>query len=152
MKKREAYKLTINEDFTEFRFTSIGPKGNIPKIVVFKYFGGNIYNLGFGDVVENDWDDKVITDNKDMRKVVQTVANAVHIYFDNYPDREIMIWPVDRKRKLLYNRVFKEKAEEIDLFFHVAGLDFKNSINEKYDPSYIYDAFVLKNKTRIFEK
>ena len=47
------YELTIGESKSIFEFTSVGPKGEIPKIIVFsKKEGENIYNLAFGDIEE----------------------------------------------------------------------------------------------------
>ena len=57
----------------------------------------------------DDWADNVVSDNNDLRKVLQTIANAVHLFFDHYPEDEIFIAPLDKQRKLLYNRIFQQK-------------------------------------------
>jgi hypothetical protein len=60
MKKREAYELSFNENLTVFRFTSEGPKGRIKKVIEFSEFEKDVWNLGFGDETENDWDDRIM--------------------------------------------------------------------------------------------
>lgn len=150
MKKQDGYEL--KESHTpkkvKFRFTSVGSKGTIEKIIEFKRFKQNRWNLGFGDVKRKDWTDDVISDNGDLRKVLQTVANAVHDFFDMFPNDEVVIIPLERQRKLLYNRIFKLRWHEIDLHFIVKAivLEQENPKFEAYNPIKIYDYFILKLK------
>ncbi len=97
MKKREAYEYQPDKGFFSFTFESIGPKGSITKFVQFSYISNKLWNLGFGDYSEGDWDDAVISDNNDMRKVLQTVVNIVHDFSEKYPNKKIYIEPVDKK-------------------------------------------------------
>ena len=60
----ELYELSVKSDAMTFEFTSIGPKGEIPKLVIYsKMPTKNLYNLAFGDKnLETDTiDDLVIT-------------------------------------------------------------------------------------------
>lgn len=99
MKRREGYELNIEnkKSTVEFRFTSVGTgtKGTIEKIIEFTYLGNNSWNLGFGDIKGDTWEDNVISNNNDFRKVLQTVANAVHLFSDMYPNHKIEIIPLD---------------------------------------------------------
>ncbi len=139
MKKRDAYSFTANEEQTGFRFTSVGAKGEIVKIVLFSPYG-DTWNLAFGDETENSFDDSVVTGNDDLRKVMQTIANIVHDFTEKYPDRKIFIEPVDSRRKLLYNRIFQQKEEEVSRYFYLKGYLFKENIREDYMSTKIYDA------------
>ncbi len=152
MKKREGYKFDYNEDKTKFHFISTGPAGAIAKIVEYSIYGA-MWNLAFGDADEGkeDFDDASITNNGDMRKVIQTVVNTAYLFTDAYPDRKIYIEPVDRKRKLLYNRIFQEKTEEIMAAFKVQGIEFEERKLENYNPEKNYDVFVLTRIATIFE-
>ena len=138
-------------ELTVFRFTSEGPKGKIKKVIEFSPYEETIWNLGFGDEKEGDWEVSIVSDIDDLRKVIQTVANAAHHFTEKYPERRIFINPVDERRKLLYNRLFKEKFEEILLFFNLEGVDLSAFKIYQYEPSRIYDAFVLSRKKSIFE-
>ena len=130
MKKQEGYELHLsqNSEKIEYRFTSVGNKGSIEKIIEFHPMKNKRWNLGFGDVIGDDWTDDVISNNDDLRKVIQTVANAVYAFFETYPDQEVYIEPFDYQRKLLYNCAFQQKWHEIEPVFIVKGV-ILNSLN-----------------------
>ncbi len=151
MKKREGYEFTFNEDKTEFQFESVGPKGTIAKIVRFSAVEQNLFSLAFGDMGSDDFDDEIISDNGDMRKVVQTLVNIVHFFTVANPAIRIVIWPVDRKRKLLYNRIFQQFESEILEYYSIEGYSFNPRSKEVFDARKIYDAFVLVPEQPIFE-
>ena len=54
--KYEIYSnLETNDDYSIFEFISTGAKGNIRKRITFTLTEWqNVYNLAFGDIVEND--------------------------------------------------------------------------------------------------
>jgi len=65
-----------------YEFYSEGPKGIIKKVVrysLIEEFPYKIYNLGFGDWIEErqDVDDLINTNNQDRQKVLGTVADTV---------------------------------------------------------------------------
>lgn len=150
MKKDKGYDIRSNIDMTLFRFTSIGAKGDIKKVVEFTFMQKNRWNLAFGDVENKDWTDNVISDNNDMRIVLQTVANTVHSFFEKYPDREVYIEPLDEKRKLLYNRIFQQKWAEINSLFLVKGM-VEDADFQDYDPQKRFDYFLIKPKNDFLE-
>lgn len=155
MKKGEGYDLNFEQthEKIEFRFTSVGSKGSIVKVIEFQQTPLKFWNLGFGDATEGDWKDDVITDNGDLRKVLQTVTNTVHLFFNLYPNQEIVIIPLDHQRKLLYNRVIQQRWHEIEPFFIVKAihLDTDNPKFENYTPKKIYDYFRITQKMPIFD-
>ena len=65
MKKGEGYDLETTQTFevVQFKFTSVGSKGYINKIIEFSYIGQNSWNLGFGDIKGDDWEDNVISNS-----------------------------------------------------------------------------------------
>lgn len=150
MKKGEGYDLnaTLELEKVEFRFTSIGDKGSIEKIIEFQKKPQGFWNLAFGDVTGDDWEDNIITDNGDLRKVIQTVTNAVYLFLTIYPDQEIIIIPLDKQRKLLYNRIIQQRWYEIEPIFIVKAivLDDENPKFEYYNTKKIFDFFRIKQK------
>ncbi len=147
MKKQDGYELNVyaKTQTVAFRFTSVGHKGSIEKIVEFSYVQEHYWNLGFGDVKGDDWDDDVISNNNDSRKVLQTVANAIHLFFDLYPDQNVLILPLDNQRTLLYNRVFQQKWKEIEPIFTVKAGVLSEPLSkfENYNPKKLYNNFSI---------
>ena len=79
MKKGEGYDLETTQSLeaVQFKFTSVGSKGTIDKIIEFSYLGQNSWNLGFGDIKGDDWEDNIISNNNDFRKVLQTTCRTI---------------------------------------------------------------------------
>ena len=123
------------------------------KIVEFKRLNATRWNLSFGDVKDNDWIDNTISDNNDLRKVLQTIVNTVHLFFDKYPNQEVFIAPLDHQRKLLYNRIFQQKWLEIEPIYTVKAINVVNDtiLIEDYKPKKLVDYFVIMRKTSNFE-
>ncbi|MEK7254021.1 MAG: hypothetical protein AAB316_04700 [Bacteroidota bacterium] len=92
MKKGEGYEYKANDELTSFSFTSVGDKGEIEKKVTITHYRGNWWNLAFGDAESDDnFSDTAVSDNNDMRKVLQTITNIAHAFCHKYPSREIYI-------------------------------------------------------------
>ena len=81
-----------------------------------------------------------------MRRVIQTVFETGLMFSAAYPERRIYIRPFDRKRKLLYNRVFQDQQTTIEAFYTIHGLFISEDKEEKYDAHTIYEAFLLTKK------
>ena len=86
--KHEKYpNLAITNDHLEYHFTSVGPKGEIPKIIQFlPTRDKSVMNLAFGNKREDgSIDDMARDDNKDRNKILATVVSAVTIFCKNVP-------------------------------------------------------------------
>jgi hypothetical protein len=148
MGRLQAYPIESRADKLRYRFVSKGVEGDIVKIVAYDFWEDNKWNLAFGDADadETDFDDKVISNNQDMRRIIQTVFETGVIFSATYPERRIYIEPVDRKRKLLYNRVFQDQQTAIEEFYTIHGLFLSEDREEKYEAHTLYDAFLLTKK------
>lgn len=140
----ESYPLITDEKREVFIFESVGPKGRVRKIVIFDQIRADLWNLGFGDLLEQGWDDAVITNNGDLVRVISSVAQATYKFSEKWPERKILISPVDEKRKQLYNTIFKRRYHEIMAIFEIKGLQGKKLQN--YDPHTYFDLFLLSRK------
>lgn len=131
-----------------YYFESEGEQGNIPKIILFSPIetesNNDAWNLAFGDLKGGDIDDSVISNNHDIVKVIGTIGKVVYEFSEKFPLRSIIIVPVDDKRKILYNHVFRRNHEEISLIFNIIGT--LNKVDEEYSAKKIYDSFKLKRK------
>lgn len=143
----ERYPLEANDDLMSFQFVSEGPKGQIIKWVQFlKTDKPNFYNLAFGDkrLNEDDFDDDVITDNKDSQKVLATVAMAVLRFTEINKEALIIAQGLTKSRNRLYQMGISQNLEELKEYFKIIGFYKGNwMIYEKNTP---YDAFAVKRK------
>lgn len=147
--RNEIYKLKTDPDAIVFEFTSVGPKGNIAKLVMYQETKiTDLYNLAFGDKDEitGEINDMIVTNNKDSQKVLATVAETVLIFTNRYPTAQILAKGSTKSRTRLYRIGINTHLEEIKKHFRVYGLKdkkwylFKTSIE--------YDAYLIKPKKK----
>jgi hypothetical protein len=143
----ETYRYVQVPDELVYVFRSEGINGVIKKIVIFTPIGKNKWNLGFGDWQNNDIDDKVMTNNHDVVKVIGTVAKITYAFFEKYPDAFLIIKPVDEKRKKLYNIVFQRHYQTLISEFKIVA-QIKKRQKEVYLPKKMYDRFELSLKSK----
>ena len=140
------YRFLSTRRNTQFLFESQGKQGVVLKIIVFAAIKNERWNLGFGDLKDGDVDDSVFTNNHDAAKVIRTVAKTIIVFLETYPERIIVIVPIDEKRKSLYNSIFRRYLKEIEPIFEIIG--FMNDKGELYSSDKLYDSFELKFKIR----
>jgi hypothetical protein len=129
-------------------FRSKGINGVIKKIVIFTPTQKNKWNLAFGDWQNNDVDDKVMTNNHDVVKVIGTVAKITYDFFKKNPDAVIIVKPVDEKRKKLYNIVFQRHYLTITNDFKISARK-EGHRKVVYSPKKMYDNFELSLKSKL---
>ena len=127
-----------------FSFHSEGVQGKILKIIIFTLQEDGKWNLAFGDWNNKKVDDKVMSNNEDVVKVIGTVAKAAYQFFDNHPEAVLEIKPVDEKRRKLYNIVFQRHFYDITHNFQIMGLIGEQK--EIYSPKKLYNSFELSVK------
>ena len=142
----EHYRFLDLDNYTRFIFVSEGKQGKVVKGVLFTPNKSNRWNLGFGDLNKGMIDDSVITNNHDVAKVMRTIVKIVYLFFEHYPDRKVIIKPVDEKRKTLYNLIFQRHLSDIQTNFEVIG--FIGRKKETYSSNKNYDAFEIKLKSK----
>ena len=145
--RNERYELQVESNVMVFEFTSVGPKGAIPKLVIYtETIVENIFNLGFGDkdLETDDIDDLIITDNKDSKKVLATVASTVYAFTYKYPDAWVAATGSSKARTRLYQMGISSHLEEISADFIVFGR--KNKIWHPFEKNIEYDAFLIRRK------
>lgn len=142
-----SYNLQQNDEATQFVFLSEGNKGRVMKAVIISPYDRNRWNLAFGDVQpDGEIDDTVKTNNNDVAKVIGTVAKAALLFSEKHPECSLVIFPVDEKRKWLYNLIFRRRLTEIRAIFEIFGN--RERLWEAYNPKLEYDAFELFRKTQ----
>ena len=144
----ERYGVKISNATMTFDFISEGPRGSIKKRVEYKQMGENqVYNLAFGDVIEetNVLDDKVISDNKDSKKVLTTVASTIYTFIGKYPNAVVYAEGSNLARTRLYRIGISNNLEELTEQFDVYG--FLDNIGwVEYEKNKDYSAFYIIKK------
>jgi hypothetical protein len=123
--KAERYALEMSESGMVFEFVSEGPRGPIPKVVIFsKMDDREIYNLGFGDwnPISREMDDQVRSNNGDTERVLGTVVQTVRIFTEQFPDAAIFAKGSTTCRTRLYQMGLSKYLESITADFELYGL------------------------------
>ena len=139
----ETYDYITYSDKTFYLFQSEGQQGTVLKGVLFSPMDNqDAWNLAFGDMINGDLNDSVISNNYDFIKLFGTIAKIAFEFSNHFPDRIIHIIPVDEKRKKLYNHIFRRNYEDINLVFYIKGI--LNDAEEDYSPENFYDNFKIE--------
>ena len=147
------YKLTTGISSSIFEFTSQGPKGEIPKIIIFSRLPrNNMFNLAFGDIdlQTGIFNDKTISGNLDSEKVLVTVVNALFLFFDENPHAIIYAKGSTKSRTRLYRMGISKYIQEIADDFQVFGE--RNGLWEEFQVNIDYYSFVIKRKSLKFDR
>jgi hypothetical protein len=138
------YTYKINENFLDYEFSSIGPKGRIKKVVRFSQITTYVFNLAFGDLDEETGEigDIIVSNNNDSRKVLATVAATVHDFTLQYPDSWIVAKGSSLARTRLYRMGIANHWKEISVGFEVFGL--KQGSWEPFEMRRDYEAFLVR--------
>lgn len=147
--KLPRYEYATEGDYKLFKFTSEGPKGSITKLVVYTETNKeNVYNLAFGDYDEEtgEVDDKSITDNRDSRKVLATVASTLYVFTEKNADAWIYATGSTNARTRLYQIGIIINLEEISVDFEVFGL--RENVWYEFEKGKNYEAFLAKRRTK----
>ena len=148
----EKYEITQSSNHESYDFFSDGPKGKIKKVIQFtKFPNTSIYNLGFGDAIieTGEIDDLVISDNKDSRKILATVAFTVVLFLEKHPDIIIFATGSTPTRTRLYQIGIANIYHEINKEYVIMGV-FGDE-NEPFKKNKVYDSFFVYKKSTKFE-
>jgi hypothetical protein len=137
------YKVRAHSDHLTFEFLSVGPKGNILKIVEYQHMHENFYNLAFGDKNASGeiLDDLIKTNNGDTDIVLFTVASTLFDFFEHYEGTIVFAQGSTHSRNRLYRRYLTNFLDIINenfiLFGELAGEIERFTIGMDYTSFYI---------------
>ncbi len=147
--KQPKYQLRAEKGLTVFEFESEGPKGTIPKLIVFTETNLNgFYNLAFGDKDKRTGkiNDKVISNNNDADKVLATVVSSVYAFTDKYPEAMVYATGSTLSRTRLYRMGITKYYDEVKMDFHIYGQ--KKDGWEEFELNEEYDGFAVVRKNK----
>jgi hypothetical protein len=144
---KERYDIETSTDTRTFEFISVGPKGEITKVV--RYSEINIkgyYNLGFGDKdpITGYLSDVIVTNNGDSQKVLASVAATLYVFTDKNPEAVVIATGSTEARTRLYRMGITNNIREVENDFIIMGLTEKGW--ENFRKNVTYGAFLIKRK------
>jgi hypothetical protein len=139
------YNVEYVFDKDRYIFESIGPNGSIFKVVMFSEMQYGLYNLGFGDYdpKTHEIDDKVVSDNGDMVKVIATVVGIALKFLSENPMTFIHIEGSTPLRTQLYNRIINRNYDDLIDFYEIYGSK-KEDIPEVFQKNTPYESFLIR--------
>ena len=143
----DTYNIKSDPDQEVFEFESIGPKGTIVKLVVYKETSFNgIYNLGFGDLdlETGEVDDIIVSDNGDGEIVLSTVVSTIHIFFDKHPKAQVYLSGSTKSRTRLYRIAINKYFELFLSKFEIMG-ELETHF-ERFTKNREYQGYLIKLK------
>jgi hypothetical protein len=148
----EKYSNVIaNSNFSQYEFTSIGPKGEIKKCIHFiETSNAQIFNLAFGNLLEDgNIDDLAIDNNLDRNKILATVVSIIYEFSTHYPTKWIFFCGSTIERTRLYRMAITTNFEELSNDFEILGVIDDNIlgyINMPFQKGINYFGFLIKQK------
>ncbi|SDD50963.1 hypothetical protein SAMN04487996_101198 [Dyadobacter soli] len=122
--KQPKYRYTTGLSSLVYKFTSIGPKGNVKKIVIYSPTQSpSIYNLAFGNYIEcdDDLDDLTVSDNGDTQKVLATVVSTLQFFLKKHPKAWVFAKGSTKSRTRLYRMGISRSLAAILKNFVILG-------------------------------
>ena len=143
-------KITKSPNFEIFDFVSKGPKGNIEKRIQFNETNTPfVYNLGFGDKIEDGDIDDIINSNNDDRDIIlATVVSAVYDFTNIYPERFVIFFGSNDIRTRLYRMAISKNLEFLKKDFHIFALLIINDefVSVPFEKEINSAGFLVKRK------
>jgi hypothetical protein len=150
MKYEKYDDLIATIDFLEYEFVSVGPKGNIAKVVQFTPTNNPaIFNLAFGNKKEDgSLDDLAKDGNKDRNKILATVVSSVHLFTAEYPAKWIFFSGSTPERTRLYRMAITLNFEELSVDFEIIGIlkDLDAFVYVPFEKEVNYFGFLIRRK------
>lgn len=134
----------------EYSFVSIGPRGEIHKVVQFlETSDTSIYNLAFGDLLpDGNIDDQIKNDNKDRNKILATIAAIVYEFTAKRPEKMVFFTGSTIERTRLYRMALTINLAELSQDFEILGLNLQEDSYtvERFMKGKDYSGFLVKRK------
>lgn len=149
--KQPRYRYTTGTNRFIYRFTSIGPRGKIKKIVIYsKTEFENIYNLAFGNYIEcdDDLDDLSVSNNHDTQKILATVASTVLDFIRTHPGAWVAAEGSTKARTRLYQIGISQNLVDITDEFAIFGYHILSDW-EPFTRNKKYERFLITRKQNL---
>jgi len=150
MKYKKYEPVLVSSDKLQFKFTSIGPKGAIEKVVQFTQTDNpDVFNIVLGNLLEHGAIDYTTTnDNKDRNAIFATVKASVYEFTSRYPDKSVFYRGNTLERTRLYRMALTHDYDELSNDFEIFGVlsEGIGFFAEDFVAGKEYFGFLLKRK------
>jgi hypothetical protein len=104
----------------------------------------NLYNLGFGDfdAITNQIDDKVVSDNGDLIKVMATVISLALKFLDDNPIAFIFFEGSTPQRTQFYQWIINRYYDDVIHTIKIYGVN--NGASEPFQKTKVYESFLIQ--------
>lgn len=139
-------------DVLFFTFLSQGEEV-IPKAIAFtpiEKHSTQYYNWGFGDLVISDQtgeymiDDKIETNNGDIKTVFYTVVATLNVFFNIHPDATVHVEGSNRQRMEVYLGLIRRHWRQIEPFYEIRG--FVDDAVVPFEPGIPFEYILISRK------
>jgi hypothetical protein len=146
--KLSSFKPDKKSLLVAYEFVSEGPRGRIPKIVVFfETLKPDIFDFYFGDKNEDTCsiDEKLlVSDNNDTQKIFNTLIYAAYIFTNKNKNASIIIRESDKLRTRLFQMICNKHLDFINYYCFFFGL--YNNTWVEFTRNTNYDAFLFERR------
>lgn len=140
------YQVTA-ESSLRYSFLSISNAKTVQKLVIYDLLSVefDLFNLALVDQHENGLlDDLSISNNQDMVRVLATVIQTMHLFFEIHANATVFFSGSTPSRTRLYRLAISQNILLFDETFTIKGL--LNGKAESYQPNRSYEGFTIQLK------
>jgi hypothetical protein len=138
------YEIQFSDFDQIYTFISEGKQGKILKMVRFQEIDESMFNLGFGDFIQStsQVDDKIVSNNGDMVKVLATVLEILDIFLNENPEVSVFITGSSPSRVRLYQIAITTNFSLLSKKYLISG--FREDDWEDFQKNIPYEAFLVQ--------
>jgi hypothetical protein len=139
------YQITSSADGFWYEFDSISKEKTIRKAVAYYPYSDEIFQLVFGNLVENNIDTLGKSNNQDMKMVLTTVIQTLIYFLELYPQKSVIFTGSTPSRTRLYRATISKLLIDLDDTYNVRGI-LPNFEVEDFEASTEYYAYLISKK------
>ncbi len=139
------YQIASSVDGFWYEFDSISNEKTIKKAVAYYPYSDDIFQLVFGNLVENSIDTLDKSNNKDMKMVLTTVIQTLIYFLELYPEKSVIFTGSTPSRTRLYRATIAKLLDNLSNTYDVQGI-LPNFEVETFETSTEYYAYLISKK------
>jgi hypothetical protein len=146
--EKPIYNIETSPDGLYHIFESIGINKDTRKMVVYVPDENkeDLFHLIFGDLTDdNTIDVFAISNNQDMKMILSSVIQTLHIFFEINPTKKVFFTGSTDARTRLYRATISKLFAKTELFYNIYGL-LNNDTTEPFVKTTQYKGYFIEKK------